>query len=189
MCKKLGCVPTSITNWEKGKVIPSLEVLSSLCEVYGISPLSLLGNGYSYPELVEISNKPIPERSYEEQVALNFSAPILVKLLQADANRREVEETEQNAKLLYGLNLLDRFGGSMTKAEIDAVRAEYTSNDSADKDILFAFHMLTTGNKSAFLSMLAGLIADPENVQDLNPNMKQAQDYTIARLREHKKDL
>ncbi|MDR1705682.1 MAG: helix-turn-helix transcriptional regulator, partial [Clostridiales bacterium] len=73
----LGCAPTSLTNWEHGKVQPSLEVLARLCEVLGISPLDLLDRHYTYNDIVAISLKPAYERTYQESVALNFSYEIL----------------------------------------------------------------------------------------------------------------
>lgn len=189
VAEKLGCAATSLTNWEKGKVSPSLEVLSNLCDIYEISPLSLLNRKFSYPDLVVISKKPVPERTYEEQIALNFSDSILSKLLQADAIRRQSEETERTAAFIRKLNLLDRFGGSMNKAEITAIRSEYELNGAADEDILFAYHSLNKETKSAFLSMLAGLITDDDNVQQFNDRMDKAQAYTAAQLREFKKEL
>lgn len=58
VAEKLDCAPTSLTNWENGKVQPSLDVLSRICEVYEISPLSLLTREYSYNDIVTISEKP-----------------------------------------------------------------------------------------------------------------------------------
>ena len=36
----LGCAPTSLTNWENGKVQPSLDVLSRICAIYEIGRAS-----------------------------------------------------------------------------------------------------------------------------------------------------
>ncbi len=81
VAEKLDCAPTSLTNWENDKVQPSLDVLSKLCEVYEISPLSILDRRFEYSDIVAIAKKPVPERTYEEQIALNFSEPILDRLL------------------------------------------------------------------------------------------------------------
>ena len=69
----------------------------------------------------------------------------------------------------------------MNKAQIEAVRAEY-DNDGADTDVLFAFHLLTAGGKSAFLSMLSGLLSDMDNLQAFTDKMDKAQVNIIERL-------
>ena len=72
VAEKLECAPTSLRNWENGKVQPSLEVLSKLCEVYRIAPLSLSDREYEYSNIVSIASKPITKRTYEEQVLRCF---------------------------------------------------------------------------------------------------------------------
>jgi transcriptional regulator with XRE-family HTH domain len=185
---KLGCAATSLTNWEKGKVNPSLEVLSSLCQIYEISALSLLSRKYSYEDLVAIANKPVPDRSYEEQVALNFSQPILSKLIAADAARRDAETNARTAAFLQNTNLLERFGGQMNKKEIDTVRNEYDAHGSADQDILFAFHSLNKEGKLAVLSMLSGMVSDTDNLQPFS-RMDVAKEYTLKKISEEKDTL
>jgi len=181
VAEKLDCAPTSLTNWENDKVQPSLDVLSKLCEVYEISPLSLLESRFEYSDIVAIARKPVPERTYEEQIALNFSEPILDRLLAGELQRRETARIEETAAFLRKYDLLTRFGGSMNKAQIEAVRAEY-DNDGADTDVLFAFHLLTAGGKSAFLSMLSGLLSDMDNLQAFTDKMDKAQINIIERL-------
>ncbi|MCC6094439.1 MAG: helix-turn-helix domain-containing protein [Lachnospiraceae bacterium] len=188
VASKLGCAATSLTNWEKGKVNPSLEVLSSLCQIYEISALSLLSKKYRYEDLVAIADKPVPDRSYEEQVALNFSQPILSKLIAADAARRDAETNARTAAFLQNTNLLERFGGQMDKSEIDAVRNEYDAHGSADQDILFAFHSLNKEGKLAFLSMLSGMISDQDNLQPFS-RMDVAKEYTLKKISEEKDAL
>ena len=56
VAEKLDCAPTSLTNWENDKVQPSLDVLSKLCEVYEISPLSILDRRFEYSDIVAIAN-------------------------------------------------------------------------------------------------------------------------------------
>lgn len=188
VASKLGCAATSLTNWEKGKVNPSLEVLSSLCQIYEISALSLLSKKYRYEDLVAIADKPVPDRSYEEQVALNFSQPILSKLIAADAARRDAETNARTAAFLQNTNLLERFGGQMDKSEIDAVRNEYDAHGSADQDILFAFHSLNKEGKLAFLSMLNGMVSDTDNLQPFS-RMYVAKEYTLKKISEEKDAL
>ena len=60
VAEKLGCAPTSLTNWENGKVNPSFDVLSKLCLIYEIAPLSLLNGEYGYEDIVAIAGKPVP---------------------------------------------------------------------------------------------------------------------------------
>ena len=181
VAEKLNCAPTSLTNWENDKVQPSLDVLSKLCEVYEISPLSLLDWRFEYSDIVAIARKPVPERTYEEQIALNFSEPILDRLLASELQRRETQRIEETAAFLREYDLLNRFGGSMNKAQIEAVRAEYDSN-GADADVLFAFHLLTAGGKAAFLSVLSGLLSDMDNLQVFTDKMDKAQANIIERL-------
>lgn len=177
----LGCAPTSLTNWENGKVQPSLDVLSRICAIYEISPLSLLDREYDFKDLAAISGKPIPERTYEEQIALNFSSNTLQRLISVEAQRKETQRIEETAAFLQRTELLQRFG-SMNQAQIETVRAEYDGNGKADNDILFAFHALTGENKRAFLSMLSGLLSDSDNVQQFNENMDKAAAFTLDRL-------
>ena len=185
----LGCAPTSLTNWENGKVQPSLDVLSRICAIYEISPLSLLEKEYSFDELAAISGKSVPERSYEEQIALNFGAPTLNRLLSVEAQRKETQRIEETAAFLQSTDMLNRFGGSMNKAQIETVKAEYDENGTADNDILFAFHALTGENKRAFLSMLSGLLSDSANVQQFNENMDKATAFTLERLTVQRKSI
>ena len=188
VAEKLDCAPTSLTNWEKDKVQPSLDVLSKLCEVYGIAPLSLLDRAYEYGDIVAIAGKPVSDRTYEEQIALNFSEPVLVRLMAVEAQRQETKRIEETAAFLQGTDLLNRFGGSMNKAEIEAVKSDYDENGGADADILFAFHALTGDNKAAFLSMLSGLLSDNENLQAW-ANMDKAQAFTLDRLAAQRKAI
>ena len=178
----LGCAPTSLTNWENGKVQPSLDVLSRICAIYEISPLSLLEKEYSFDELAAISGKPVHERSYEEQIALNFGAPTLNRLLSVEAQRKETQRIEETAAFLKNTDLLNRFGGMMNKAQIETIKAEYDENGTADNDILFAFHALTVENNRAFLSMLSGLLSDSDNIQQFNENMDTAMAFTHEQL-------
>lgn len=182
VAEKLNCAPTSLTNWENGKVQPSLDVLSRICEVYDISPLSLLAREYSYNDIVAISEKPVPEREYEEQIALNFSHGILSKLIAVEVQRQETARIEATAAFLRQTDLLNRFGGSLNNEQIAAVRAEYENHGNADGDILFAYHTLTNENKRAFLSMLSGLLMQSDNVQRFNDKMDAATAYTLAAL-------
>lgn len=185
VAEKLDCAPTSLTNWEKGKVQPSLDVLSHLCKIYGISPLSLLAREYSYSDIVAISEKPVPKRTYEEQIALNFSYDILAKLLIVDAQKKETARIEATAAFLKDTAMLSRFG-SLNKKEIEVIKTEYDKNNGGDADILFAFHALTADNKKAFLSMLSGLIASKGNVQEFNNKIDTAIAHTLAALDKEK---
>ena len=185
----LNCAPTSLTNWESGKVQPSLDVLSKLCEVYEIAPLSLLDRKYEYSDIVAIASKPVPARTYEEQIALNFSESILDKLLMVEAQRKETARIEATAAFLRETDLLNRFGGSMNKAEIEAVKADYDENGGADADILFAFHALTADNKAAFLSMLSGLLSDIDGLQAVSDRIEKAQAFTLDRLAQQRRAI
>jgi transcriptional regulator with XRE-family HTH domain len=178
----LGCAPTSLTNWETGKIMPSLEVLERLCAVLDMRPLELLNKEYTFSEVVDIARKPVDERSYEEQVALNFSSPILTNLLPAEAIRLDAQRNEEMYLFIQGTNMIGRYGGLASKKQIDRLRAEYDNRGKADKDILFAYHALTIENKRAFLDMLRGLLSQPENVQHLCEYIGAAVDTTLDLL-------
>ena len=182
VAERLGCAPTSLTNWENGKVNPSFDVLSRLCSIYDIAPLSLLAGNYSYEDIVAIAGKPVPERSYEEQLALNFSEPILSMLLISAAEQKRAEKTERTAAFIQSTDLLNRSGGMLGQADIDAVMEEYGQHGGADADILFAFHALKKEGKAAFLSMLAGLLSDGDSLEPLHGHMKEAATFTINNL-------
>ena len=92
----LDCAATSLTNWEKGTIQPPLEKLAGLCEVLEISALDLLDRRYTYNDILAIAQKPYRERSYEEQVALNFSGPILAKATDKEARRLDKERENKD---------------------------------------------------------------------------------------------
>lgn len=155
----------SLTNWENGRVNPSLDVLSKLCAIYGIEPLSLQDRVYSFADLVGISRKPVSDRSYEETIALNFSEPVLSRILTVEAARISTEKANETHAFLKDTLLLDCLGGTASQNEINAVHEEYKTNGEADSDILFAFHMLSIQNKTAFLAMLSGLVMADDCLQ------------------------
>jgi len=182
VAQQLDCAPTSLTNWENGKVQPSLDVLSRICGIYGITPLSLLDREYSYNDIVEIAGKPVPERTYEEQIALNFSEPMLARLLLTEQQRLETKCAAETAAFLQSTDLVNRFGGSMNQEQIKTVQDEYKDNGNADADILFAFHALNESSKKAFLSMLAGMLMQNCNIRNFGENTEKATKYTLDRL-------
>lgn len=188
VAEKLNCAPTSLTNWENGKVKPSLDVLSNLCDIYEISPLSLLDKKYSYQDIAEISEKPVSARSYEEQIALNFSFPVLSKLIGVEAQRQETARIQETEKFLRETGAIYRYG-MLNRAQIDAIKAEYDNNGGADSDILFAFHALNDSSKKAFLSMLSGLLMQGDNVQVFADNTERAIAYTLDHLEQERKAL
>lgn len=92
----LNCAPTSLTNYEKGIINPPLDVLARLCEALEISALDLLEKRYTFNDILEILDKPANERSYEEQVALNFSHSILKKQKPTELRRLETERENKD---------------------------------------------------------------------------------------------
>lgn len=180
---KLACAPTSLTNWENGKVNPSFDVLSKLCSIYEIEPLSLLDKQYEYSDIAAIAGKPVPERSYEEQLALTFSEPILARLLLTDAQRQEEERITATAKFIKEGDFVNRFGGMVNKEQIEALMGDYEQYGETDADILYAFHALKGESKAAFLSMLCGLLSDDTNLQDFKENTRQARDFTVKKFK------
>ena len=91
----VGCAPTSLTNYERGIIKPPLGVLSKLCEILGLSPLELLSDKYDFNGILDALKKPVNERSYEDQVAINFSYSILEKQTPAALERLEKERENQ----------------------------------------------------------------------------------------------
>ena len=178
----LDCAPTSLTNWENNKVQPSISVLSKLCEVYAISPFMLLGKNYDYADIVAIAGKPVSERSYEEQIALNFSASILKRVLRIYESRQDAIRAEELKAFRNQTQLRDRFGGSLSEQEEQEIKVEYEENGDVDGDILFAYHMLKTESKAAFLAMLCGLLTESDNVIPFNDSMAFATASAIDKL-------
>lgn len=91
----LGCAPTSLTNYERGVVKPPFNVLSKLCEILEVSPLELLEKKYNFNEILKALKKPVNARSYEDQVAINFSYSIFEQQTPAALNRLEKELENQ----------------------------------------------------------------------------------------------
>ena len=92
---KIGCAPTSLTNYERGIIKPPLGVLPKLCKILDLSPLELLSDKYDFNGILEVLKKPVDERSYEEEVAINFSYPIFEGLTSAALKRLEKERENQ----------------------------------------------------------------------------------------------
>ena len=186
VAEKLGCAPTSLTNWENGKVNPSFDVLSKLCLIYEIAPLSLLNREYSYEDIVAIAGKLVPERSYEEELALAFSEPILARLLLTEKERQETERAEQAASFIKSGDFVNRFGGMLDKEQIAALMGDYKKYGETDADLLYAFHALEGDAKAALLSMVCGLLSDNANLQDFKESTLHARDFTVKRLKERR---
>ena len=74
---RLNCAPTSLTNWETGKVNPPLEQLEKMCIIYNISPLDLLPRRPGMADIIEIANFGYAARTYDEHIALNFCGELL----------------------------------------------------------------------------------------------------------------
>jgi len=156
-----------------------MEVLSRLCEVLEVQPLDLLDRRYTFSDVVAIAQKPGHERTYQEKVALNFSGSLLEKFLPASKQREEAEQVKARAAFIKDNNLLERFGGSLTGDEIDAIIAEYNEEAAINADILFAFHALTNRRKWTVIDTLQGLLSRRDNLLPLAANMEAAAQYTI----------
>ena len=91
----LGCAPTSLTNYENGITNPPFDILAKLCEILEVSPLELLEKKYDFNEILKVLKRPVNERSYEDQVATNFSYSILEALTPAAIERLEKERENQ----------------------------------------------------------------------------------------------
>ena len=187
----IGASHGTLVAWEQGKVEPPLEKLGRLCEVYGISPLSLLDAPVGYEDLIRISGKPIAERSYQERIALAFGHDILVKEAPADTRKaiseasiRQAGEAQQKAIFLQRTNLLERYGGCPDGQTIAALMALYESQADFDEDILFSFHALTDKGRETFLRLLDVVLFD-----DHLAVADQAMDYTRGRLKAARQEL
>ena len=185
----LECAPTSLTNWENGKVQPSVGVLSKLCNVYNLSPLQLLSKKYDFADIVAIAGKPVEERSYEEQIALNFSGSILEAHLLNQKKEQDSKQEEQKKEQNFILKdfsmeamLPERFCGTVSQDEVKKLVELYSANCEVNIDIEFAFNILTDENKTAFLAMLCGLLSEDDNILPLMDRMNVAAAYTTGRL-------
>ena len=87
---QLGCGPSTITNWEKGKFNPPIEQLEKICGIYGISPLDLLEKYPNMNDIYHIAKKPVCDRTYEENVALAFSGEV-TGWIEDDKNEEDSE--------------------------------------------------------------------------------------------------
>jgi transcriptional regulator with XRE-family HTH domain len=96
IAKEMGCAPTSLTNYESGKIKPPFDILARLCEVLQISALDLLDKAYTYSDIIKIANTPDFERSYEDKVALNFSGALLERAQEKEIKRVEKERENRN---------------------------------------------------------------------------------------------
>ena len=94
----------------------------------------------------------------------------------------DAKRNEETAAFLQNTDLLNRFGGSLSKEQIEAIQVEYEKTGSADADILFAFHALNECSKKAFLSMTAGMLMQDCNIQRFGNDMGKARAYTLDRL-------
>lgn len=43
VASRIGCVPNTIANWEKGTISPHVDMLQELCNLYEISPNQIFG--------------------------------------------------------------------------------------------------------------------------------------------------
>lgn len=189
VAEKLGCAATSLTNWESGKFQPSLEILSKLCDIYNIPPRSLLSREYSYPDLVLIALKPVSDRSYEEQVAFNFSSDILSAVEIAESGRQDAEDNRETELFLRNTSLLDRFSGMLNGGTIQKIMEEYQYSETTDADLLFAYHALTSDSKQVLLFTLSSLLSRSGNIQDFGKNTGLAVRNTIEKLDEARNRL
>ena len=194
VAKEIGCAPTSLTNWENGKVNPSMSVLSDLCRVYDIPPRALLSREYSYADIAKISEKPISERSYEEQVALTFSGDILNEKTRIELARKDVINVANSMEIANKFNAFKRFG-SFTGKGLDLLNKENEKNLEILGEIAFAYNVLIPSAKYSFLCMLAGMLSDENMVTNYfkgssgeeDTTMRKGIEYTINRFAEEKR--
>jgi len=123
----MGCAPTSLTNYENGKIQPPFDVLAKLCAVLEISALDLLDKRYSYADILRIANTPANERTYEQQVALNFCGAILEKA--QDKELKRLDKVKENKGYIS-----DELG--LTPAAVDAL-SDATGLTAAALDAMF----------------------------------------------------
>ena len=71
--RKIGVAATSLTNWEHGKVMPSPETVSRLCQAYRVEPRMVIGRELSQEDYGRMLAKPPESRSNMEKMALAFA--------------------------------------------------------------------------------------------------------------------
>jgi len=133
VAKKIGCSPGSVANWERGDIIPPIEMLSRLCDALEISPLDLLKKRYSYKDIVHILEKPMHLRDYEENIAVNYSLDILRKNLpEKNADKTETIAAELGISAaavnsLVDIDFLSEDNAKISACGLDALNTLLTS--------------------------------------------------------------
>ena len=146
----LDCAATSLTNWEKGTIQPPLDKLAGLCDVYGISALDLLDKRYTYSDILSISRKQYKERTYEEQVAFNFSGSILEKA--QDKELKRIDKERENRDYISETT-------GLTPAAVDAL--------TVDIDTLFRIETDASKVSPVELEALNKLLSCPDGLRAL----------------------
>ena len=184
VAEKLGCAATSLTNWERDKIQPPMEMLEQLCEIYEISPLDLLEKEYDYDDLMEITKKPISDRTYEERIALTFALPILEKIYHITGEKRIEAETQKKVAFMERISSSTRLKIKEYTDELTPLMNDYEKNGRVDEDILFLYHVLNKDAKQMLLSMLYGLCSETSHMEDHYDEgvLQYAADYTAGRL-------
>lgn len=73
IAREISVAATSLTNWERGKVLPSPETVSRLCQAYHVEPRTVIGRELSQEDYGRILAKLPEERSAMEKLALTFT--------------------------------------------------------------------------------------------------------------------
>jgi hypothetical protein len=155
--------------------------------VLGISPLELLDRVYTYDDIVTISEKPVRERSYMENLALNFTRFSLEEQIQAE--RDNADYIEQRTSLtaaavaaLTGKHTLDYVfgdderGDKVTPAALDALNRLLSSPDGIKALENIAYYL--QGGNLRFSDGVKAMRVEMGSFADIGKNTSNAAYFT-----------
>jgi transcriptional regulator with XRE-family HTH domain len=163
---------TSISNWERGLSHPSAAVISQLAQALEISPFDLLGN-YSLKDIKDLDSKNSSELSFEDSMALAFSADVI----------KDVGDELGNALSNSGKELnqnMREFDAAAQKAVFNVLLAD------GGEQLLIAYAALSNKGKAILLEYIAGLLKVPTYLKEPEFGIDEEQ---ISELNEARKKL
>ena len=165
---RAGVKRTTLATWEQGRQEVPLRMLPTLARIYGLdSPLGFLEKMPTYEDLARIRKKPFEDRTFEEDIIVNFDSDILaeaapeeVKKSITEAFQKKAERIQTQHGFIQQHNLLERFGGILGGDLVQKLQEEYSPDRAGcyDDDVLFAYHCLTPQGKENVLRVLIGAL-------------------------------
>jgi len=164
---RAGIKRATLANWELGRVDIPLRMLPTLARIYGLdSPLGFLEKMPTYEDLARIRKKPFEDRTFEEDVIVNFDSDILAEAAPEEVKKSITEAFQKKAEEKSGISdfiqqhkLWERFG-IMGGDVVLQLKEEYSQdgNGRFDEDIMLCYHCLTPQGKETVLRVLIGAL-------------------------------